>query len=124
MDTAPNPTLSNNGSTDPEPSTMATEGTTPPLVTSAEDTTATLPVPTPEPMPTARLVANSGDLMEIGMMLYQEAETILKTGRKKKLRIRLGRKSIAELPLATGAFAVLAAAMAAVALTRLTVDVE
>jgi hypothetical protein len=103
---------------------MATEGSVPPVVSSADETTATLPVPVPQPAPTAKLTVNSGDLVEIGVSLYQEAENLLKTGQKKKLRIRLGRKSIAEIPLATGAIAVLAVAIAAVALTRLSVEME
>ena len=71
-----------------------------------------------------KLVANTGDMVEIGSMLFQEAEAIMRSGQKKRLKVRLGRRTIAEMPLTTGAVGVMIAAMAAVALSRLSVEVE
>ena len=86
------------------------------------ETSAYLPVPIPKPAP--RFTATPNDLMEIGATLFQEAEDRLQGSRKRHLRVRLGNKTLAEIPLATGAIGVLAAAMVAVALTRLTIDFE
>ncbi|MBW3625440.1 MAG: DUF4342 domain-containing protein [Armatimonadetes bacterium] len=94
--------------------------------------TSTLPEPDPqadrhaEPQPASalRLTANTSDMVEIGAMLFQEAEAILRTGQKRRIKVRLGRRTIAEMPLATGAIGVMLAAMAAVALSRLTLELE
>jgi hypothetical protein len=74
--------------------------------------------------PRPQFVAKAGDMLEIGGMLYQEAESLLRAGQKKRLRLRLGHKTLAEVPLATGAAAVLATVMVALAISRLTIEIE
>jgi hypothetical protein len=91
-------------------------------LSSTSGSTTTLPVPVPQPR--ARITANSSDMIEVGAMLFQEAEQLLRTGQKRRIRVRLGRKTLAEIPLASGALGVMAAAMLAVALTRLTLELE
>jgi hypothetical protein len=104
-----------------ERNSTTVEENAPPRVT--EDTSQTLPPPTPLSSK-AQFTARPSDLVEVGAMLFQEAEEVLKGGRKRKLRLRLGRKSLAEIPLASSAVVVLATVMIAVAVTRLTIEVE
>jgi hypothetical protein len=131
MDTQPEGT-SRVTAEDTDRTVMATEGDTPPDAIATE--TAGTEEPSvrsrAEPTPATgersgvRFPARSGDLLEIGVMLLQEAEDLLKGSRKKRIKFRLGNKTLAEVPLTTGALGVLATVMLGVALTRLTIDVE
>lgn len=79
--------------------------------------------PLPE-RPRPQLLVGSGDLLEIGAMLFQESEQILAHGRKQRIKLKLGRKTIADIPLTMGAVGALAIVMIGVALTRLTIEVD
>lgn len=81
-------------------------------------------LPRPAPPQGVRFTASAGDLMEIGAMLFHEAEEKLSGVRKQRMRIRLGRRTVAEVPLKSGALGVLALTMLGVALTRMTVELE
>jgi len=85
---------------------------------------ATSTLPPPAPRSGLQLTAKPADFVEVGSMLFQEAESLLRSSRKQRLRIRLGRKTLAEMPLTTGAAGVFCLAMLAVALSRLTVELE
>ncbi len=108
----------------PPPHTATLEE--PPTMTAVSETgdTATLPPPAPVSPPKARMTMDTRDLVEVGAMLFQEAELLLRSGRKRRIKVRLGRKTLAEIPLANGALGVMAAAMLAVAVSRLTFELE
>jgi hypothetical protein len=71
--------------------------------------------------PTLRKVA-LGEILDLSASLLTEAEEILKAGRTKKLRVRLGEKVLAEIPLGLTALGALGVALLAVALSRLTLE--
>ena len=117
MDDTEQRTAAGNGSTGASSDGAGSAGGT-----MAAGSTATLPPPAPDPG--IQFLARPTDLVEIGATLFQEAESVLRSSRKQRVRIRLGRKVLAEMPLAAGAVGVMAIAMLAVALSRLTVELE
>jgi hypothetical protein len=62
------------------------------------------------------------DIVDAGSMVMREVEEILRAGRASKVRIKLGSKVLAELPVALTAAGALAVAIGAVVLSRLTVE--
>ena len=111
-------------------STLTADDTLNDTAPNGSESTATLPEPEPvteaisPTEPKLKFTASGGDLVEIGSMLYQEAEAMLRSGPKRRIKVRLGRRTIAEISLKSGAVGVLVAAMAAVAISRLTFELE
>lgn len=66
----------------------------------------------------------ASDALDVAVGLLEDIQKVVGQGRPKKLRVRLGDKVIAELPLALTAAAAVATGLAAVLLTKLTIEIE
>ena len=66
----------------------------------------------------------ASDALDVAVGLLEDIQKIVGKGRAKKLKVRLGDRIIAEMPLALTAVAAVATGLAAVLLTKLTIEIE
>lgn len=64
------------------------------------------------------------DALDVAIDVLEEIQNVMSAGRPTAVKVRLGDKVVAELPLALTAGAAIAAGLLAVLLTRLTVEIE
>jgi hypothetical protein len=64
-----------------------------------------------------------GGVLDVAVDLLEDLQRVIAGGRLKAVRIRLGDKTLAEVPVALTAAAAITAGLAAVLLTKLTIDV-
>lgn len=62
--------------------------------------------------------------MDVAITVLEDLQRVVSGGRPKTVKIRLGNKVIAEMPVAFTAAAAIAAGLAAVLLTKLAIDIE
>lgn len=66
----------------------------------------------------------ASNALDVAVELLEDTQKIIGRGRPKKLKVRLGSKVIAEMPLALTAAAMVAIGLAAVLLSKLTIEIE
>ncbi len=67
---------------------------------------------------------NTSNALDLAIDLLEDVQKVLCGGRPKMVKIRLGNRVVAEIPVALTAAAAIAAGVAAVLLTKLTIEVE
>ena len=63
-------------------------------------------------------------MLDVAIDLLEDIQKVVSGGRPKKVKVRLGDRVIAEMPVALTAVAAIATGLAAVLLTKLVVEVE
>ncbi len=64
------------------------------------------------------------DLMELGTSICRDVEDVLKRGRVRRVKLKLGDRVLLDVPVTVGAASALALAVGAVVLSRLRVEIE
>lgn len=72
----------------------------------------------------SRATANASEALDLVIDLLEDVQRVIGRGRAKMVKIRFGDRVIAEVPVALTAAAAFAAGVAAVLLTKLTIEVE
>lgn len=68
--------------------------------------------------------ANASDALDLAIEVLEDIQRVVAAGRPKSVRIRFGKRVLAEMPVALTAAAAVAAGLAAVLLTKLAIDIE
>jgi len=76
------------------------------------------------PSDSGSLTEKTSRVLDIAIDLLDDIQKVVSAGPPKKLRIRLGERTLAELPIALTAAAAVAAGLAAVVITKLAIEVE
>lgn len=68
--------------------------------------------------------ARAADALDVVIDVLEDIQKVISSGRPKKLRIRFGDKVVAEIPIALTAALAVGAGLAAVMLSKLTIEIE
>jgi len=71
-----------------------------------------------------RAAEKTSDALDIAIDVLEDIQKVISSGRPKLLKVRLGDKVVAEVPVALTAAAAFAAGLAAVLLTKLAIEIE
>lgn len=70
------------------------------------------------------LEKGKGDLLSVGIELLDDIQRLMESGTVNKVRIKFGGRTITEYPVALTAFAALAVGLAAVIISKATIEIE
>jgi hypothetical protein len=70
------------------------------------------------------LESQKGDLLSVGIDLLDDVQKLIQSGSANKLRVKLGGRLIAEYPVALTAAAAVLVGLAAVIISKATIEVE